>query len=628
MALSTRYFVNSDVRYLHAKKRVWRSSYSFEDWLFFRSKFHLDVKKSAGQNNQVRTWTSMKQFTKWLFTTDKGEDVRFVANVFVQKTAAKSAEDFEWPGGDGASRPQSPVVPYTDAVQSDTRDAYPAPDLPHLPEETYDTSSTVSSSPTSEADDTSSTLPSSVASETDDTISTASSSLTTVTQLSAGSVSSWTVSSITNPSSSSAGTETLTDPTLPVKKTGIPRWMLCDLQAAAEQRGYRINLVEGYMKGGYGCVLFGDITAKRLVRHKQVMDAAIHNGHSKVAYKLMQHSFVVEGKTVRDQYQWSAIKSELQVLNRTRVKPHPNLLNLYDTWVNNHIAILVCPKAESVDLSYYIAEQKPCVCLPQLDCSCTSGLPESVARALFSQIINGLKYLHGRGIYHRDLKTENVLLDRFYKVKICDFGLAIKYRRPLGHFKICRDRVGTHPNICPEALRGHRYSPKQADLFAMGTLLHHLTVGRRFYNVPCHETDNAQTKAIFKQMHRWRGRPPISQEFVSSELAKLIYALTNEEGNRRPKLKAVRKSSWLLDKETTPPYLMDVVCAAHCRKVLTIKLGKVKDPEKLQRIRQLLTSMGTGEKPLKGGASEKEGDTDNIEDGHSRTHAGSSNHHL
>ncbi|CAH1267300.1 TSSK4 [Branchiostoma lanceolatum] len=532
-------------------------------------------------------------------------------------------DEDKWTGqaaGDvGEDRPQVSVVSFDrgddtnpefdtlTADVSDDSDSYPQPDMPVLirPEASPDWEVTSSLSASSTH-----------------------TSLTNVTSLSGSIYSCTDVDSNTDPSSPSSGTETLTDPTLPVKKTGIPRWMLCDLQAAADERGYRVKLNQGYMKGGYGCVVFGDITAKRLLRHKEVMDSAIHNGHSNVAYKLMQHAFPVKGKTVRDQYQWSAITSELQVLNRTRVKPHPNLLNLYDTWLNNHMAILVCPKAESVDLSYYIAEQKPCVCLPQLDCSCTSGLPESVARALFSQIINGLKYLHGRGIYHRDLKAENVLLDRFYKVKICDFGLAIKYRRPLGHFKICRDRVGTHPNICPEALRGHRYSPKQADLFALGTLLHHLTVGRRFYNVPCHETDNAQTKAIFKQMHRWRGRPPISQEFVSSELAKLIYALTNEEGNRRPKLKAVRKSAWLLDKETTPPYLMDVVCAAHRRKVLTIKLGKVKDPEKLQRIRQLLTSMGTGEKPLKDGASEKEEDTDNIEDGHSPTHAGTSNHHL
>ncbi|XP_035681907.1 uncharacterized protein LOC118419570 [Branchiostoma floridae] len=125
-----------------------------------------------------------------------------------------------------------------------------------------------------------------------------------------------------------------------------------------------------------------------------------------------------------------------------------------------------------------------------------------------------------------------------------------------------------------------------------------MAVGRRFYQVPYNEANHAQTQAVLKQLHRWRGRPPICQEFVSSDLVKLIYSLTNEEGNRRPKLKAVKKSSWLQNRETTAPHLMDQACLAHRRAVLTARLGKEKDPNKLRRIRLILsTCMGTEEKP-------------------------------
>lgn len=41
-------------------------------------------------------------------------------------------------------------------------------------------------------------------------------------------------------------------------------------------------------------------------------------------------------------------------------------------------------------------------------------------------IVNGLKYLHNKGIIHRDLKLGNIFLDKKYKIKLGDFGLATK----------------------------------------------------------------------------------------------------------------------------------------------------------------------------------------------------------
>lgn len=55
-------------------------------------------------------------------------------------------------------------------------------------------------------------------------------------------------------------------------------------------------------------------------------------------------------------------------------------------------------------------------------------MPESQARRYWRQTLEGLAYLHGRGVAHRDLKPENLLLDQHDQIKISDFGMATLFR--------------------------------------------------------------------------------------------------------------------------------------------------------------------------------------------------------
>ena len=59
-----------------------------------------------------------------------------------------------------------------------------------------------------------------------------------------------------------------------------------------------------------------------------------------------------------------------------------------------------------------------------IKCENGGGFPEPIARYLFLQVINGLEALHNANLAHGDLKTENILLQSDWKVKICDFGNA------------------------------------------------------------------------------------------------------------------------------------------------------------------------------------------------------------
>ena len=51
---------------------------------------------------------------------------------------------------------------------------------------------------------------------------------------------------------------------------------------------------------------------------------------------------------------------------------------------------------------------------------------EDTCRYYFKQLLDGLKYLHLRGFAHRDIKTDNLLFDADFNIKIADFGTATK----------------------------------------------------------------------------------------------------------------------------------------------------------------------------------------------------------
>ena len=72
-------------------------------------------------------------------------------------------------------------------------------------------------------------------------------------------------------------------------------------------------------------------------------------------------------------------------------------------------------------------------------------LDEKFARYYFKQLLDGLNYLHNAGFVHRDLKIENLMLDRNFNLKISDFGFSSPADESL-----LRTRLGTSAYMAPE----------------------------------------------------------------------------------------------------------------------------------------------------------------------------------
>lgn len=126
------------------------------------------------------------------------------------------------------------------------------------------------------------------------------------------------------------------------------------------------------------------------------------DGSSQVAIKLIRRESVATNPT-----RLPKIYREISILRELQ---HPNIVQLHEmVETERHIGIIL-EYASGGELFDYILNQR--------------YLKDPSARRLFAQLVSGVGYLHKKGIVHRDLKLENLLLDQNKNIIITDFGFA------------------------------------------------------------------------------------------------------------------------------------------------------------------------------------------------------------
>uniref|UniRef100_A0A0E0BUY1 non-specific serine/threonine protein kinase n=1 Tax=Oryza glumipatula TaxID=40148 RepID=A0A0E0BUY1_9ORYZ len=198
---------------------------------------------------------------------------------------------------------------------------------------------------------------------------------------------------------------------------------------------------------------------------------------------------------------------EVAAMRRLR---HPHVLRLHEVLATRARIYLVMELATGGDLLSRLAA------LPR------RRLPESAARRVFVQLVDALSYCHARGVAHRDVKPQNVLLDGDGNLKVSDFGLAAlpDTLRDDGRLHTA---CGTPAYAAPEVLRRRAYDGAKADAWSCGVILFVLLAGHLPF-------DDSNIADMCRKAHRREYELP---RWVSQPARRLVSRLLDPNPDTR-----------------------------------------------------------------------------------------------
>jgi len=110
-------------------------------------------------------------------------------------------------------------------------------------------------------------------------------------------------------------------------------------------------------------------------------------------------------------------------------------------------------------------------------------LPIERATNLALQICDALDTMHKHGVVHRDLKPENIMVDDQDRIKLIDFGIAMKEDARRLTFVDMSATLGTPDYISPEQVKGQR-GDQRSDIYSLGVMLYEMLTGDPPYTGP------------------------------------------------------------------------------------------------------------------------------------------------
>ncbi|CAI7606347.1 unnamed protein product [Penicillium manginii] len=197
---------------------------------------------------------------------------------------------------------------------------------------------------------------------------------------------------------------------------------------------------------------------------------------------------------------------------------HPHIARLYEVVVTEELVWLVLEFCPGDELYNYLLRHGP--------------LPVEKVKRIFTQLVGAVAYVHSKSCVHRDLKLENILLDKHENVKLCDFGFTREYE---GKASYLQTFCGTICYSAPEMLKGEKYAGEKVDVWSLGIILYALLAGE----LPYDDDDDQITKK------RILTEDPIYNDKFTDEAKALINLLLSKRPLIRPSLEDILSHPFL-----------------------------------------------------------------------------------
>jgi 5'-AMP-activated protein kinase catalytic alpha subunit len=267
---------------------------------------------------------------------------------------------------------------------------------------------------------------------------------------------------------------------------------------------------------------FGNYTVHKVIGQgsTSVVDEVTDRSSGKdYAAKVMSH------KDLRTRNIYQMVEREVRLLRRLS---HEHLLHFHELVSHGDLLFIVTENCSGGDLLSWILEGR----LKQ----------KSTMKRLFYEVVMAVKYLHGQGIAHNDIKPENVMIDGCGRARLVDFGLA-NDRLIGGEDAKC----GTLMYAAPELLRSGQYHTQKADIWSLGILLYGMATGKFPF-------DGQDDREIVRQIRQGKLKFPRSMD---SNIKAMIRRLTTLNANERPTITTIAEDCFFdevrLFKQTKQP---------------------------------------------------------------------------
>lgn len=162
---------------------------------------------------------------------------------------------------------------------------------------------------------------------------------------------------------------------------------------------------------------------------------------------------------------------------------HPHIVRLYEVIVTENLVWLALEFCPGDELYNYLLKN--------------GALPVAKTQKIFAQLVGAVAHIHNLSCVHRDLKLENILLDKHENVKLCDFGFTREYE---GKANYLQTFCGTICYSAPEMLKGEKYAGEKVDVWSLGVILYALLFGELPFD---DDDDNITRTKILTEEPKW-----------------------------------------------------------------------------------------------------------------------------